>query len=115
MYKRPLPKPKLTCDKPLARADSSPFWTTCQPIQIPRHVPISRGPILQVESLIFGLRRQGVPEDHLERLREENKYTPPPPVPVRLKKKKRKEAAEPVFMTPIVQKKKVLKAVVKKI
>ena len=115
MYKRPLPKPKLKCDKPLARADSSPFWTTCQPIQIPRYVPVPRGPILQIENLIFGLRRQGVPEDHLERLREENKYIPPPPAPVRLKKKKRKETVEPVFMTPVIPRKKVLKAVVKKI
>lgn len=90
----------------------------CQPIQIPRYVPVPSGPILQVESLIFGLRRQGVPEDQLERLREENKYTPPPPAPVRLKKKKKTTLIgdiKPIFATPVVTKKKVLKAVVKKI
>lgn len=114
MYKRPLPKPRVSGDKPLARAESSPFWSLCQPILIPRHVPTSRGPILQIENLIFGLRRQGVPEDHLERLREENKYIPPPPVPVRRTKKK-KVLIEPVFVPVSVPKKKVLKAVVKKI
>ena len=114
MYKRPLPKPKLVCDKPLARAESSPFWSLCQPLVVPRYVPPPRGPILQIESLIFGLRRQGVPEEQLERLREENKYTPPPPVPVRPKKKK-KALVEDIVFTTIVPKKKVLKAVVKKI
>jgi hypothetical protein len=115
MYKRPLPKPRLTCDKPLARAESSPFWSMCQTNQAPPYVPKAHGPIIQIESLIFGLRRRGVPENHLEKLREENKYTPP--IPVRSKKKKKKAPVEElVFSVPVaLPKKKVLKAVVKKI
>jgi hypothetical protein len=113
MYKRPLPKPRLTCDKPLAHAESSPFWSMCQPNTIPPpYPPKANGPIIQIESLIFGLRRRGVPENQLEKLREENKYTPP--LPVRSKKKKKKAPVEEIVFS-VPPKKKVLKAVVKKI
>ena len=85
-----------------------------QPLKLPPVVQKPRGPILQIESLIFGLRRRGVPEEELERLREENKYVPPPPPPPKKTKKKKQaptEELDAIFVPP--PKKKVLKAVKK--
>lgn len=120
MYKRPTVRKSviLTGQPPYPPVENSLVYQLIHRRPFPPYVPQPRGVIRQIDNLIFGLRYQGVPEDELDRLREENKYIPPPPKR-KVKKPKKKQPAVPEDVTEIFSKyttvkKKVLKAVIKK-
>lgn len=121
MYKRPTVRKSviLTGQPPYPPVENSLVYQLIHRRPFPPYVPQPRGVIRQIDNLIFGLRYQGVPEDELARLREENKYIPPPPPKRKVKKPKKKQPAVPEDVTEIFSKyttvkKKVLKAVIKK-
>ena len=84
---------------------------------IPPYVPKPRGPIYFIEDIIRHMK--DAPDDVIEQLRAKNVI--PPYVSPKIKRVKKKRIVvpvEPVFEKPLVpvkKKKKVLKAVVKKI
>jgi hypothetical protein len=79
-------------------------------------------PIANIESLVGSLRYRGATDEEIEEVRRKNYYVPvvrPPPAPKKKLKKKKttEEDIDKMFSqyTKPVVKKKVLKAVVKKI
>jgi hypothetical protein len=122
MYKRPIPRRVFDVDKStlkLARSEDGIVHRLIRVQSFPPYKPPVYAPILQVENLIFGLRRHGeiTTDEEAEALRRKN-YVAPQPVKVKRIKKRivRETDLDKVFSeyTKPVEKKKILKAVVKK-
>jgi hypothetical protein len=119
MYKRPIPRVVKVVDHPPPDLPGISRVTEILNKRDAPYVPNTNyRPIYQLNSLISGLRYRGVSEDKLDIIREKNKYTPPPPKKVKKPKKKVVIVEEEdifVKYNPKTVKKKILKAVVKKI
>lgn len=125
MYKRPVPRPQFSVDRStltFANAENSIVYKLIHRRQIPPYKPPMHAPIVQLESYIFGLERHGATAEEIEKVRLRN-YIAPTPVKAHVKPKKTKKRIvhdtdlDKVFsqFTKPAVKKKVLKAVVKKI
>ena len=125
MYKRPVPRPQFSVDRStltFANAENSIVYKLIHRRQIPPYKPPMHAPIVQLESYIFGLERHGATAEEIEKVRLKN-YIAPTPMKAPGKSKKTKKRIvhdtdlDKVFsqFTKPAVKKKVLKAVVKKI
>lgn len=127
MYKRPIPRPSFGVDYSrlkFARAEDSIVYKLIHTRPFPPYKPPPYAPIARIEDLVFGFRRQGATDEELEALRQKNYIEPVVVIPKKTKKTKktkkllsRETDLEKVFsqFTKPAGKKKVLKAVVKKI
>jgi len=126
MYKRPVPRPTFAVDHStlkLARVEDSIVHKLTHIQPFPPYKPLPYAPVLQLDSLIFGLKRHhGLTDEEAEEIRRKNYIAPV----VAQKKKTKKTKKRVVHDTDIDKvfsqfaakpavKKKVLKAVVKKI
>jgi hypothetical protein len=125
MYKRPLPKPRFTVDPSkltYAPVENSLVYKLCHAIPCPPLKPKPYAPIFLVEDIVTVIRRRGASDEEIAELRRKNHYVAPVPKQT-LKKthKKKKVVGEDLdkvfsqFTSKPAVKKKVLKAVVKKI
>jgi hypothetical protein len=122
MYKRPVHRPVFSVDHSrlkLANPENSIVYKLIHTCPFPPYKPPPYAPIVRIEDLIFGLKRRGATDEELEALRQKNYIEPVVVVPKKTKKKKRvvQDAdLDKVFsqLTKPAGKKKVLKAVVKK-
>jgi hypothetical protein len=126
MHKRPLPKLVVSVDPSTlkyAPIENSIVYKLRHAIPYPPLKPKPYVPIANIESFVGSLRYRGATDEEIEEIRRKNYYVPaepPPPVPKKKLKKKRATADEDIdkmfsqYTKPVV-KKKVLKAVVKKI
>ena len=126
MYKRPLPKRVFSVDPSTltyAPVENSIVYKLCHAIPYPPLKPKPYVPIMLVEDIVSWIRRRGASDEEIAELRQKNHYVvPPQPKPVPKKTHKNKKVAGDdldkvfsQFATKPVVKKKVLKAVVKKI
>ena len=123
MYKRPIPRRVFAVDAStltFAPIENSIVYKLRNVKPYPDFQPTPYVPIWRTEDIVFGLRREGASEEELERIRKKNYYVAP--VPKKVKKvKKKKVLMDDIdkvfsqFSTKMPVKKKVLKAVVKKI
>ena len=124
MHKRPLPKRVVSVDPSTltyARVENSIVYKLRHAIPYPPFKPPQYVPILLFEDIVSAHRRLGASEEELEEIRRKNYYAPPPK-PKQKKTHKKKKAVDDdldkvfsQFATKPAVKKKVLKAVVKKI
>jgi len=123
MHKRPLPKRVFAVDASsltYAPVENSIVYKLCHAIPCPPFKPEPYAPIFLVEDIVSWIRLHGASDEEIAEIRRKNHYVPPlPPKPKTHKKKKMVcEDLDKVFSQfaskPVV-KKKVLKAVVKKI
>jgi hypothetical protein len=125
MYKRPLPKRVIIVDPSTltyAPVENSIVYKLLHtnPCTSPKPKPYA--PIILVEDIVSWVRRRGASDEEIAEIRRKNHYVyvpPPKPTPKKThKKKKVGDDLDKVFsqfaIKPVV-KKKVLKAVVKKI
>jgi hypothetical protein len=84
--------------------------------------PKPYAPIILVEDIVSWIKRRGASDEEIAELRRKNHYVAPPPTPTVKKNPKKKKMVEDDFDKVFLQfatkpavKKKVLKAVVKKI
>ena len=123
MYKQPIPRPIFKVDRSAlkyASVENSLVYKLCHMDPFPPYKPPRYIPIGQIEDLVFGLRRHGASEEEIEEARRKNYYVP---VYKTVKKTKKKKIVPDgdldkvfsQFSSKPVVKKKVLKAVVKKI
>lgn len=125
MHKRPLPKLVVSVDPSTlkyAPIENSIVYKLRHTIPYPPLKPKPYVPIANIESLIGSLRHRGATDEELDEVRRKNYYVPvvrPPPAPKKKLKKKKttEEDIDKMFSqyTKPAVKKKVLKAVVKKI
>lgn len=118
MYKRPVPRPIFAVDHTalkLARAEDSIVYKLIHSQAFPKYKPPPYAPIFHIEDII---RYYNVPPEKADELRRKN-YIAPTVKKIRKTKKRVTQDADldKVFsqFTKPVGKKKVLKAVVKKI
>jgi hypothetical protein len=125
MYKRPLPKRVFTVDPSTltyAPVENSIVYKLLHAIPYTPLKPKPYVPIMLVEDIVSWIRRRGASDEEIAELRRKNHYVPPPPKPIPKKNhKKKKDVDDDIdtvfsqFATKPPVKKKVLKAVVKKI
>lgn len=121
MHKRPLPKIVMAVDPSklkYAPIENSIVYKLTHQIPYPPLKPKPYIPIALVEDIVSYVKRRGATDEEIEQLRLKNHYIPAPPPPKKkLKKKKLVEDIDTMFSqyTKPVVKKKILKAVVKKI
>lgn len=125
MYKRPVPRPIFSVDSnvpKLARAEDSIVYKLIHTRPFPPYVPPPYAPISAVEDVILHQKRyEGMTDEDADIFRRKN-FIVPTVVPIKKTKKTKKRASQDTdldkvfsqFTKPVV-KKKVLKAVVKKI
>jgi hypothetical protein len=122
---RPLPKLVVSVDPATlkyASVENSIVYKLRQVIPYPPLKVKPYVPIMLVEDIVSWIRRRGASDEEIEELRRKNHYVVPPPklTPKKTHKKKKvvREDIDNVFSqftTKPAVKKKVLKAVVKKI
>jgi hypothetical protein len=125
MYKRPLPKRVFTVDPSTltyAPVENSIVYKLLHVIPSPQLKPKPYVPIMLVEDIVSWVKRRGASDEEIAEIRRKNHYVAPPPktVPKNNHKKKKNvdDDLDKVFLqfaTKTAVKKKVLKAVVKKI
>ena len=126
MHKRPLPKRVFAVDPSTlkyAPVENSIVYKLVHAIPYPPLEPKPYVPIMLVEDIVSWIRRRGASDEEIADLRRKNHYVyvpPPKPTPKKTHKKKKVvgEDLDKVFSqfaTKPAVKKKVLKAVVKKI
>jgi hypothetical protein len=124
MHKRPLPKRVFAVDPSnltYAPVENSIVYKLIHVIPYPPLKPKPYVPIMLVEDIVSWIRRRGASDEEIAEIRRKNHYVPPPkPAPKKTHKKKKVvgEDLDKVFSqfaTKPAVKKKVLKAVVKKI
>jgi hypothetical protein len=125
MYKRPLPKRVFTVDPSTltyAPVENSIVYKLLHVIPSPQLKPKPYVPIMLVEDIVSWVKRRGASDEEIAELRRKNHYVAPPPKTVPKKSHKNKKNVDDdidkvflQFATKTVVKKKVLKAVVKKI
>jgi hypothetical protein len=124
MYKRPLPKRVFAVDSsklPYAPVENSLVYKLIHTIPYPPLKPKPYAPILLVEDIVSWIRRRGASDEEIAELRQKNHYVPSPKPTSKKTHKKKKAVGEDLdkvfsqFATKPGVKKKVLKAVVKKI
>ena len=125
MYKRPLPKRVFTVDPSTltyAPVENSIVYKLLHAIPYPPLKPKPYVPIMLVEDIVSWVKRRGASDEEIAELRRKNHYVAPPPKPVPKKSHKKKKNVDDdldkvflQFATNTAVKKKVLKAVVKKI
>ena len=124
MHKRPLPKRVVSVDPSTltyAPAENSIVYKLRHAIPYPPFKPTPYVPILLFEDIVSERRRLGASDEELAEIRRKNYYAPPPkPKPKKTPKKKKAvdddlDKVFSQFTTKPAVKKKVLKAVVKKI
>ena len=124
MHKRPLPKIVMAVDRSAltyAPVENSIVYKLTHQIPYPQFKPKPYVPLALVEDIVSYMKhRGGVTDEEIEQLRLKNHYVPAPPPPPPKKKLKKKKLVEDIdtmfsqYTKPAV-KKKILKAVVKKI
>jgi hypothetical protein len=123
MYKRPTPRRVFAVDTStltFAPIENSIVYKLRHVTPYPAFQPPPYVPVWRTEDLVFGLRREGASEEEIEHIRKKNYYVAPAPKTVK-KTKKKKVLVDDLdkvfsqFSTKLPVKKKVLKAVVKKI
>ena len=123
MYKRPTPRRVFAVDTStltFAPIENSIVYKLRHVTPYPAFQPSPYVPVWRTEDLVFGLRREGASEEEIEHIRKKNYYVAPVPKTVK-KMKKKKVLVDDIdkvfsqFSTKLPVKKKVLKAVVKKI
>jgi hypothetical protein len=124
---RPLPKLKFTVDPTTltyAPVENSIVYKLRHAIPYPPLKPKPYVPIMLVEDIVSWNLRRGASDEEIEELRRKNHYVPAPkpkPKPKKTHKKKKAAVDDDLdkvfsqFATKPAVKKKVLKAVVKKI
>ena len=126
MHKRPLPKLVVSVDPSTlkyAPVENSIVYKLRHVIPYPPLKPKPYVPIMLVEDIVSWIRRRGASDEEIEEIRRKNHYVyvpPPKPTPKKTHKKKKVVGDDldkvfSQFATKPVVKKKVLKAVVKKI
>lgn len=124
MHKRPLPKPVFVVDSSkltYAPVENSIAYKLCHAIPCPPLKPKPYAPIFLVEDIVTVIRRRGASDEEIAELRRKNHYVVPVPKPAPKTHKKKKVVGEDLdkvfsqFTSKPAVKKKVLKAVVKKI
>jgi hypothetical protein len=123
MYKRPLPKRVVRVDPSMityAPVENSIVYKLLHVIPCTPPKPKPYEPIFLVEDIVTWVRRRGASDEEIDEIRRKNHYVPPPspkPAPKKTHKKKKvvSDDLDKVFSQFTVVKKKVLKAVVKKI
>jgi hypothetical protein len=125
MHKRPLPKRVFAVDPSTltyAPVENSIVYKLRHAIPYPPLKPMPYAPIFLVEDIVSWIRRRGASEEEIAELRQKNHYVVPPPKPTPKKTHKKKKVVREdldnvfsQFTTKPAVKKKVLKAVVKKI
>jgi hypothetical protein len=126
MHKRPLPKLVVSVDPSTlkyAPVENSIVYNLRHVIPYPPLKPKPYVPIMLVEDIVSWIRRRGASDEEIEEIRRKNHYVyvpPPKPTPKKTHKKKKVVGDDldkvfSQFATKPVVKKKVLKAVVKKI
>ena len=126
MHKRPLPKRVFAVDPSTlkyAPVENSIVYKLVHAIPYPPLEPKPYVPIMLVEDIVSWIRRRGASDEEIAELRRKNHYVYTPQIePVQKKiHKKKKVIGEDIdkvfsqFATKPAVKKKVLKAVVKKI
>ena len=123
-HRRPLPKLVVSVDPSTltyASVENSIVTKLRHQVPYPPLKPKPYVPIMLVEDIVSWIRRRGASDEEIEALRRKNHYVPPPkPAPKKTHKKKKvvRDDLDNVFSqfaTKPAVKKKVLKAVVKKI
>jgi hypothetical protein len=125
MYKRPLPKRVVHVDPSTltyAQVENSIVHKLLHVIPCTPPKPKPYEPIFLVEDIVSWVRRRGASDEEIDELRQKNHYvvTPPKTGPKKIHKKKKVVSDDldkvfSQFATKPAVKKKVLKAVVKKI
>lgn len=123
MYKRPLPKRVVRVDPSMityAPVENSIVYKLLHVIPCTPPKPKPYEPIFLVEDIVTWVRRRGASDEEIDEIRRKNHYVPlpsPKPAPKKTHKKKKvvSDDLDKVFSQFTVVKKKVLKAVVKKI
>ena len=124
MHKRPLPKLVFPVDPSTltyAPVENSIVYKLRRVIPYPPLKPKPYVPIMLVEDIVSWIRRRGASNEEIEEIRQKNRYVvPPKPKPKKTHKKKKADVDDldkvfSQFATKPAVKKKVLKAVVKKI
>ena len=124
MHKRPLPKLVVSVDPSTltyAPVENSIVYKLRHVIPYPPLKPKPYVPIMLAEDIVSWIRRRGASDEEIEELRRKNHYVvPPKPKPKKTHKKKKVVRGDldnvfSQFTTKPAVKKKVLKAVVKKI
>jgi hypothetical protein len=125
MYKRPLPKRVVTVDRSTltyAPVENSIVYKLIHTTQCSPPKPKPYAPIILVEDIVSWIRRRGASDEEISEIRRKNHYVAPQTKPESKKiHKKKKVVGEDLdkvfsqFATKPAVKKKVLKAVVKKI
>jgi len=122
---RPLPKLVVSVDPATlkyASVENSIVYKLRQVIPYPPLKPKPYVPIMLVEDIVSWIRRRGASDEEIEELRRKNHYVTPKPKPKPKRTHKKKKANDDdldkvfsQFTVKTAVKKKVLKAVVKKI
>jgi hypothetical protein len=124
MYKRPLPKRVVTVDPSTltyAPVENSIVYKLIHTIPCAPPKPKPYAPIILVEDIVSWVRRRGASDEEIDELRQKNHYVVPPKTGPKKIHKKKKVVSDDLdkvfsqFATKPAVKKKVLKAVVKKI
>jgi len=125
MHIRPLPKLMVSVDPSTltyAPVENSIVYKLRHAVPYPPLKPKPYVPIMLVEDIVSWVRRRGASDEEIEELRRKNHYVPAPKSKPKKTHKKKKEAVVDdidkvfsQFTTKPASKKKVLKAVVKKI
>jgi hypothetical protein len=124
MYKRPLPKRVFAVDSSkliYAPIENSLVYKLIHIIPYPPLKPKPYAPILLVEDIVSWVRRRGASDEEIAEIRRKNHYVPPSKPEPKKTHKKKKVVGDDLdkvfsqFATKPFTKKKVLKAVVKKI
>ena len=125
MHIRPLPKLMVSVDPSTltyAPIENSIVYKLRHTVPYPPLKPKPYVPIMLVEDIVSWVRRRGASDEEIEELRRKNHYVPAPKSKPKKTHKKKKEAVVDdidkvfsQFTTKPASKKKVLKAVVKKI
>jgi hypothetical protein len=121
---RPLPKLVFPVDPSTltyATVENSIVYKLRHVIPYPPLKPKPYVPIMLVEDIVSWIRRRGASDEEIEELRRKNRYVVPPKPKMKKTHKKKKAVDDDLdkvfsqFATKPAIKKKVLKAVVKKI
>ena len=125
MHQRPLPKLVVSVDPSTlkyASVENSIVYKLRQVIPYPPLKVKPYVPIMLVEDIVSWIRRRGASDEEIDELRRKNHYVTPKPKPKPKRTHKKKKAIDDdldkvfsQFTVKTAVKKKVLKAVVKKI
>lgn len=124
MYKRPTQRLVVSIPKDLkfAPIENSMVYALCRAVPYPPFEPKPYVPIGLVEDIVSHMKRNGASEEEIQQIRLKNHYVAAPVVVKPVKRvKKKKAGAEDLdkvfsqFATKPAVKKKVLRAVIKKI